>query len=210
MTINQSADYVINTLRQPANHELKERVKDSIRNKGAMYLYQRSKQGESTDGLTLNFQMGLVPYNEVDPCLPADDCSWLRTDGIIQDLIPLRIGAPFHNVFGGNGMPYTFITRSQYLHVRFLRTSKGQLFYMWENNHIVIPNNKKLERIGIQTILLDPSAIRSTCDESCYTDDMVLPLPKDILDYILNQVIAEQLNYSKGIIPDKEVEINEK
>lgn len=43
MTINQAADFITNTLKQPFNHELKERVKDSIRNKGAAYLFQRSR-----------------------------------------------------------------------------------------------------------------------------------------------------------------------
>lgn len=210
MTINQAADFITNTLKQPFNHELKERVKDSIRNKGAAYLFQRSRQGESTEGLALDFTLEVIPFNQDDACLPATDCSWSITTNAINDYVSLAIGAPFHNVYTSNGIPLTFTTRSQYLHTRFLKTSKGQLFYILENKKLLFPNAKFIDRIHVKTIVLDPSSIISLCSAECYTDDMLLPLPTHVLDYILNAIITEQLNFTKGIIPDKEVEINEK
>lgn len=210
MIINQAADFITNTLKQPFNYELKERVKDSIRNKGAAYLFQRSRQGESSDGLALDFTLEVVPFNQDDNCLPATDCSWGITTNAINDYVSLAIGAPFHNVYTSNGIPLTYITRSQYMHVRFLKTSKGQLFYILENKKLLFPNAKYIDKIHIKTIVLDPSSIVALCDEQCYTDDMLLPLPSHVLDYILNTIITEQLNFTRGVGLDKEIEISEK
>lgn len=193
MTLNQAADYVANAMKQPFNNELIERIKDSIRNKAAKFMYQRASKGESMSYFTLTFSTELEHVNEEDPCDLADDCNWLRTKAPINLELSLPIGAPFHNVRTAKGVPLTYISRSQYMNVRFNKTVQGQLFYVYENGYVWLPNALKLDQITIETIKLDVSTIPYMCSEQCITDNHVFPLPSHLWDYVLSEVKQEMM-----------------
>lgn len=191
MNLNQAAHYIANTFKDPFNNEFIERIKDSIRNKAAKYMFQRANSGESLQYFTLTFSTALELFNEEEPCELPTDCNWLRTSNPISLQLALRIGAPFHNVRTAKGVPLTYISRSQYLNVKFNKTIHGQLFYLYENGYILIPNAKKLNAITIETIQFDVDKIPYLCSEECVTDDNEFPLPSHLWDYVLNEVKQE-------------------
>lgn len=191
MNLNQAAHYVANAFHKEFDNELIERIKDSIRNKAAKYMYQRANSGENLQYFTITFSSSLILFNEEEPCDVVGNCNWLRTENPIPVQLALRIGAPFHNIRTAKGVPLTYISRSQYLNVRFNKTVRGQLFYLYENNHILIPNARKLNKITIETISFDVDKIPYLCSEECITDDHEFPLPSHIWDYVLNEVKQE-------------------
>ena len=210
-TLNQYAARIANMLNQPNNHELKERAKDMIKTVFANRIRQSVEKHGIDDILKLSF-VAPVEKIDYDKLFPTENRIENKLDLLITKYkvpTPVRIhnDAPFTFVGDTVGNPYVYENSITSLKLRksgrATHLPTGPLrAYLILNGYIVIANNvgsKNVTNVSdINEILI--SAIFENPDEvlSYFSNndgqDIELPLPNDMLENIMLEVLKTEFN----------------
>jgi len=89
-------------------------------------------------------------------------------------------------------------------------TSKYQRAYLLNNKVYVVSENPFLDKINIRGIFSDPRELRNfKCENgACYTEDSKFPIPHDMLQSIVEQIVTKDLKLGlndtvNNIVDDK-------
>lgn len=204
-SLNQIANRVANLLKQPFNHELKERIKDSFKSIYAERLRQRIDKQSVKDTYKTFFDAKLIKVDKADTCAATLGCTILRTENKIPSLVDYRGDTPFIFVGTMDGATFVPSNRAMLRSIKSLEFIGNAVYYFYENGYIYIWNNTLLKWLRIGGVFPNLEAAITICDDStrCYDDDMEFPAPEDMI----NSIIYEMLKMEFGIINVEPIEI---
>ena len=208
-TLNQLATRIANQLNRPFDHELKERIKDSYRFYRAERIRQSIEKSGIDDTLKVSYNIDLELVDTGDDCVLTVGCSMLRSVNKVVRPIRYKTDEPFTFVGTIDGIPFIYSDISSINYMKYLPNIGNTIYYYYENEHIIIKGNKKIERARVQCVPANIETVVDLCNSNngCWDDDMEYPMPEDIIESITTEI---QKKYSVNDIQDKEVPINEK
>lgn len=211
-SLNQIASKYANILRQPNNHQLKERIKDAFRFLWATRVRQSIEKEGVSELYYLNFDVELIMVDSADSCIADVGCQILRTKNPVPN--PLRYTSDSSFVFVGTlgDTPMMKVnSRLAYKAMKLRRFYQNVVMYSYEkrgsDGYIYIHGNNKFKFLRIVEITSEIEKAVSDCiDSTCYSDDMEFPCPDDMLQSIGTELLKTEF----GILTPKteEVEIN--
>lgn len=211
-TLNQYAARVANMVNQPFNHELKERIKDMIKTVFANRIRQSVDKHGIDDILKLSFtaEINEVKYNDILP-VEYRIANKIKLYGTINKVpTPVRINndAPFSFVGNTNGEPYTYVNSITALKYRgsgrpTLPSIGCATSWLLINRHIIVVTNNEASsvkdlrnnsQIFVTGIFENPEQVL-TMYNYLDSDDIELPLPNDMLESIIQEVLKTEFNF---------------
>lgn len=209
-TLNKIAYSIADSIGQPLNHMLIERIKYTIK----YYRAERIRQDIVKNGVSSEYlQTAVVPLmlvDEVDHCNVALGCNVLRSVNKIPKPIRKSYTVPFKYV-GYVGFKGAFSYR-QGQENKFAKSNKFtgcSLAYDYKNGYIYVYNNTKLKVLLVQDAFVYPEQVNSFCSNEdgsqCYNDDMEFPMPEDMLRSITQGIRGGELRIFN--LDDKEIDI---
>lgn len=194
MTLNQEASNVANTLRQPFNHELKERAKDLIKSELALYI-RRSVKDHGIDTMLLLSYVAPITKAPAypNPIKELKDRTVIRTKYRVPTPVRFENDAPFTYVGTSDGLVSFPMRNANEASIAYLSSSTGSVYsYRIENGYIIIndkPNNTfKSDYIKIESIFESPEEVLSMYDD-IDGQDIQLPFPSDLLAIVRSKVL---------------------
>ena len=184
-SLNQLAAKIANAIKQPYNHELKERVKDSYRSKTAERLRQSFDKYGIDDEVKIAFKATLIPIEKSTNCNLHADCGLFVTENPIPDMVRYKGDVPFTFVGDKDGTVYTYVKYWERKFRKYYPVVANSPIYMLHNKHIITNNNK--DSIILENIFLGIGAIIN-CTDSC-ADDSEFPIPLDMEESITYELI---------------------
>lgn len=209
MTLNEQAALIANTLNQPFNHELKERIKDLYKQQMALYIRRSLKEHGIDEGLTISYNAELIKVEKNAAPAPNKYKDYiLRTKHRVPSPIRYPGDSPFTYVGTIDGS-ISFPMRNQVedIIMHSYSSTGGSSSYRKENGYIYInhkPNfTSKLQYIKVQGIFENPDEVLSMY-EDVDGQDLQLPFPADIAAMIQGSVL--QLI---GSVPPDNITVNQ-
>ena len=209
MTLNEQAALIANTINQPFNHELKERIKDLYKQQMALYIRRSIKEHGVDSSLVIGYNAELIKvgrYNK--PIHNEKDDFILRTKYRVPAPVRYPGDSPFIYVGTSDGL-ISYPMRNQvegYIMHLYLSTG-GSRSYRLENGYIYINEHPhftpKLETIKVEGIFENPEEVLSMYNDAD-GQDLHLPFPADIAAIIQGNVL--QLI---GSVPPKDISVNQ-
>lgn len=209
-TLNQYAARVANLLNQPFNNELKERVKDAFRGLRANRIRQSVDKYGIDDILKQSYVVETMKVDSnLDSCARVIGCNILRSVNKIAKPVRFNSDEPFTFVGTTDGITFVYSDIGTVRKMKALPMIGMAVFYIYENDYIYLYGNVKLKEFRVQTIFANIEEVISYCDSNngCYTDDMEFPLPLDMEQSIITELLSKEFGLVK--LEDKEVTINE-
>lgn len=211
ITLNSQADKIANLLKQPDNHELKERIKESFKNLMATYIRQDFEKHGIDERLILPFDVELedVTYPEYKSVSESHGKSMKRSKYKIPTPIRFKHSAPYVSVEDSNNT-YTFVHPRE-LHKSNLYLSLGEsLYYFVENSYLYCGSSDETTNIKIGVIRVlapyeNPEEVLDYYNTESDFQDTILPFPRDMI----SRLTVELLKSEFGVVPTPE-EINVK
>lgn len=210
MTLNQLADSIANQLRQPFNHELRERIKDLFKEEMSLYIRRSIKEHGIDDILKISYTAKLKLVDELND--PIEDSKkkdkLLRTQFRIPTPVRIKNDSPF--TFVGSANRRTSIAkrnlREHYLMHSF--SSTGISFsYDYINGYIYLYDHKdnkyKSDYILIESIFESPEEVLSIYDD-VDGQDIQLPMPADLVAIIRDKVLQRV-----GSVQQKDISVEQ-
>lgn len=209
MTLNEITQIITERAGRPFDQPFRLQVKDLVK-LWRMRLMKESMERHPNDKKFF-LQKFVAPLTEVDivECPFSIDCNILRTGKLPK---PIRTNSLFDFV-GTVDFSKTF-TYSQPEVATYHNHAKwtGHLTrYSYVDNYIYIhnPPTNELEYIGIRGIFEDPAELQSfycdsNADKTCYTDDVEFPIPGDLIQPLIQSILATEL---KIVQPERKEEI---
>lgn len=194
MTLNQEASSIANTLRQPFNHELKERAKDLIKQALALHIRRSVKEHGIDNTLLLSYSAEIVNIPKYEePITELKQDYKIRTKYRVPTPVRFKNDAPFTYV-GTNDGTHSFPMRNpgEALNMHSY-SSTGESYSYYIHNGFIVINSRpyhtfKGKYILVESIFENPEEVITM-----YKDDdgqnIQLPFPADILAIIRNDVI---------------------
>lgn len=194
MTLNEQAAMIANTLNQPFNHELKERIKDIYRQQMALYIRRSIKEHGIDSSLVISYNAELIRVGRYSkPVFNSDGDYILRSKYRVPSPLRYPGDSPFiyvGTVDGVTSFPQRNASEATYTHLYL--SIGGSISYRLDNGYIYIndrPNhNPKLDYIKVEGIFESPEEVLSMYDD-VDGQDINLPFPADIAAIIHGQVL---------------------
>lgn len=210
-TLNQYAARIANMVNQPDNHELKERIKDMIKTMFANRIRQSVEKNGIDNILKLSFIAPVeeLKYDEIFPTeyRVANKLKLLGTKYKVPTPIRIHNDAPFTFVGNTLGEPYMYESTVTSLKLRqsgrptHLPTGSLQA-YIILNGHIIIAekvgskevdDRRPINEIMITGIFENPDEVLSFFKNED-GNDIELPLPNDMLESIIQEILKTEFN----------------
>ena len=210
-TLNQYAARIANMVNQPDNHELKERVKDMIKTMFANRIRQSVEKNGIDNILKLSFIAPVeeLKYDEIFPTeyRVANKIKLLGTKYKVPTPIRIHNDAPFTFVGNTLGEPYMYESTITSFKLRQsgrpTRLPTGSLrAYIILNDHIIIAekagskdveDRRSINEIMITGIFENPEEVLSFFKDND-GQDIELPLPNDMLESIIQEILKTEFN----------------
>ena len=204
ITLTAQADKIANILRQPDNHELKERIKESFKNMVARHIRQSFEKHGIDDNVLLSFEAKLIDVKYPESNFYKEGRSMKRSEYKLP--APIRFGgsAPFVSVSDG-ARAYTYIHPRE-LHHNSIILSTGQSgIYIYENGYVYCSNLDETSKLKTQYVYVsspweDPEQVLDFYNTESDFQNTVIPVPRDIITAITNELLRSEF----GAIPEPE------
>lgn len=214
ITYRQLATNVAILIKQPYNHELNERIKDSFKAILATRIRQSFNQYGIDETLKLNYPIKLEHYTPVEnksydalgSTISINDLKY-RYKSINKVLKSVRFinEAPFTKVSTLDGIIISFMNQTENLYTTPSRFSMTLSYYL-DNGYLVLLSNKttlKLKTLLIESIFEDMDEVSTYYSNIIDAEDAEIPFPLDMI----NSIIGELLKTQFGVIPTEPVNI---
>ena len=194
MSLNKEADLIANTLDQPFNHELKERIKDIFKQEIALIINKLANRGID-EQLTLHFEPEVIAIDEYVDKVNKKGYKGkvIRTKYKVPTTIRIRKDAPYLQVGSIDGKityPYRHPGESSAISL-FSSTGESYSYYT-ANGYIYINNNSDFKFKGkyilIKDIFENPEEVLSMY-EDIDGQDLELPISNDIKAMIRDKIL---------------------
>lgn len=189
-TLNQYAARIASLVNQPDNHELKERIKDMIKTGFANRIRQSVEKHGIDDILKLTYTVQVQPV--------TGSLREFVTKNKVATPIRITSDAPFMFVGTKEGITYRYENSRVAAKCRKSgRTTHlptgSNISYFVENGYIYIhnPSNVPIFNIQITSIFENPDEVLAT---TCDGQDVELPLPNDMLESIIYEILKTEFN----------------
>jgi hypothetical protein len=193
-TLNQIASELSSTLNQPFNHELKERIKDIVKSEMSLFIRQSITRHGIDETLILSY-IAELEISRVNTNIIKEDVNpdVIKTKHKVPTPVRYDGDSPF--IFVGSvdeviSFPYRNKREANYAY-SFFPTGTTHSYYI-ENKYIFLNslpfNSFKAKYIKIKAIFENPDLVLSMYDDND-GQDLVIPLPLDILSLIRGKVI---------------------
>lgn len=204
-TLNQLAVKIANLLRDPHNHELRERIKDSYRWLRAERIRQSIEKYGVDATLKTSYIVPLSKVDSADNCVTTADCVLLRSTNKVAMPIRYNTDDPFTYVgFIDWSTPFIYTDMASLPYMKNLKYIGDAIFYGYENSYLYFNNNTKIKNVRVQAPFADVATAISACDSNgCVTDDMEFPIPEDML-----AAIEIEVTKRFGVVAPQSEEIN--
>lgn len=206
-TLNQIAARVANMLNQPDNHDLKERAKDMVKTVVANRIRQSIERHGIDNILKLSF---IAPVEEckMKDILDSqehivDNNKYIATINKIPMPVRIHNDAPFTYVGSLDGKGYTYANSMADSKRPLSSFSTGwcvkyillnnKIVMVEQENGIVTINKNKISQILITGIWENPEDIISMFSDND-GQDVEIPLPYDVLEGVLLEVLKVEFN----------------
>lgn len=211
-TLNKIAYSIADSVGQPLNHMMVERIKYTIKYYRAEFIRQDiAKNGVSAEYLQ-TVTVPLQRVDEVDFCNVVLGCDVLRTINKIPKPVRKSYTIPFKYVgYVGFKGAFSYRQGQENTYAKFNKFTGCSLAYDYKNGYIYVYNNLKLKYITVQDVFIYPEEVNSFCSDDngtqCYNDDMDFPMPEDMLRTITQGIRSGELRMYN--LDDKEIELVE-
>lgn len=211
-SLNQIASKYASVLRQPTNHELRERIKDAFRFTWASRVRQSIQKEGVSELFSLTFDVNLILVDSIDSCIADANCKILRTENTIPTPLRYPSDSLFEFVGTVGDSPFMRVnSRRAYKAMKLRRFFDNVIMYTYEkrnsSEYIYILGTNKIKFLRIVEITTDIEHAISTCtNPTCYSDDAEFPCTDDMIQSIGTEILKTEF----GLINPKveEVEIN--
>lgn len=186
-TFNEIASEVSHALGDPFNHALRQRIKSVFRHQAATFIRQDIERNGINQQLKVRYSTTLTKVDKADTCIVNLDCIILRTTNKVPKPVRFKGAAPFTFVGSPDGSIVFMHSPSESLkYLASIRFLQGSIVYHYSNEYIYVYNAKRLNFITIEAPYLSTniSNICTSDNNECYTDDMELPVPEDMIQAI--------------------------
>lgn len=209
-TLNQIADYIAGSLKQPLNEELKRRIKFSVKAWRADFIKQDIERNGISGIYTQRLVLDLTKVDEIDSCKVEGECKVLRTVNKVPKPIRRTDDVDFNFVGEADGsVSFTEASRNEVELFKYLKYTSTKRRYRYINGYIYIFNAKRMKYLGLEYAFENPEEAIQVCSSStadnCYHDDMEFPLPLDML----NRMIKGMLEGEYQIYNDDDLTVKE-
>ncbi len=215
ITLNLIGDKGANLLRQPDNHEIKERVKDSFKNLMATYIRQSVEKNGIDELLILPFEVKLINrlYPEHRFIKEGVGIELKRSEFKIPTPVRIQNSSPY--IYVGDGInTYTYTTAQELIRRSSFLSMGSAVYYFVENEYIYCKTNDdthkiKSDAIIVKSIYENPEQVLGYYNTSNDLQDIVIPFPRDMIA----KIFIDMLRGEFGIIAVPEeikVELNER
>ena len=208
-TLNQIADSIANNLKQPFNHELKERVKDYVKQELATLIRRSTKEHGIDEQLILTYDSEIIKVNLYDEPVEEDVKGYkLRSKYRIHKPVRIKNDSPFIYVGTIDGLHSFPIRNEREATIMHSFSFIGESYsYYISNGYIYIntrPHNRyKSKYIRIKAIFENPDEVLSMYDD-IDGQDIELPIPIDMIPLFIDKVIQRI-----GVIRPRDISIEQ-
>ena len=211
-TLNLVADKLANLLKQPDNHELKERIKESFKNLMATYIRQSVEKHGIDDSLVISFEVKLITTKFPESIFHEQGIQVKRTEFKLPTPVRFQNSSPF--VYVGDGVnAFTYVNEREFTKTISSFPSGSSLIYLYKNGYIYCKSMDdthiiKHESLRADSIYENPEEVLGYYNLESDFQDTVLPFPRDILARITTELLRNEF----GVIPNPneiKVELNE-
>lgn len=209
MSLNKEASLIANTLNQPDNHELKERIKDLFKSEVALIINKLANNGISRD-LVIGYDAELETVNTYIPNTNIISGSKTKTKFKVPSAVRIRSDAQYLEVSSLDriiSLPMRFPIEGNIME---LYSDVGNPYsYYISNGYLIInstSNKFPSSHIHIEGIFESPEIVLSMYDD-VDGQDIELPISLDIRAMIRTNILKTLA--STGIIDDKNVKSKE-
>lgn len=213
-TLNIIAERVASALRQPTNHELKERAKISFKGLMAKRIRESFARNGIDESYILPFTCELIdsPMTEIPSQFKTSDLRIKRTINKIPNPVRIPNGSPFTYIGATDYINTYLVTYVSHNELKYANHSPfplgSPIYAYYENNYLYIGtlNNYdtiKLKQVTINYIPVEPDVLLSYYDDFDDGQDMELPLMEDVVNEIISTIIQSEL----GITQPKTTEV---
>jgi hypothetical protein len=195
ISLAQIVSLISDTVGQPFNIPLQEKLKVIVAYKRANYLQQSlEKHPEQRKFFQQSFTTKLTQVAAGDCVIPNVTCPILKS--VCSIPYPLRsswsmfdyVGTPDWTTAWGEIVPEFNNLRS------YNRYTKDLTKWCFINGDLYVFNNLRLKMIGIRGIFSDPYAINTCCSTgNCFTDDTPFPMPADLINAMIRDILNTEL-----------------
>ncbi len=230
ITLNQLVSSTASLLKEPFNHELKERLIDSYKQLIALRIRHSVERHGLDEQLKLNYTEDIQVINpdgeEVYVTIPGDffdnvssfdipdiETFLFRTLNKVFEPVRFQNDAPFTfvgTITDNVSFPYRSISHNKYSQSLF--STGGQISYRLDNGRIILHSHNVLQltevpKVKIESIFYEPEKVITMLDNEDGLDTAI-PLPHDVISGITHELLQKEF----GIITPNniEVKINEK
>lgn len=211
-SLNKIAQAIADSLGKPFDVMLMERLKFSIVNYRAKYLRQDYGRNKSIDRISVQ-DLGCIPLIKVDEaecCKEELGCKVKKTKLEIPKPIRLKGKSPFLYVGSIDKMiPFTFCLPEELPYTLANKYTAKTAKYSYIDGYIRV-YNQTATKINIASIFEDPREVElfKSCENSdCYSDDDEFPIPADMIEDIMKEIIKGNLPIVQ-LNEQEEVKIN--
>lgn len=206
-SLNRLARAFIDSVEQPFNIGLLERVKFHIKHYRAKFIRQDFERNGISRNIVQSYVDNLIKVDELDNCIVDIGCTILKTKNKVPKPVQTK-GNLFQRVGSVNykGLAWGELTPNELLYIKHnIYTSKA-IYFHYTNDYIYVYGNKKLKYIRIDGVFEDPYEALTKCVDGadCVTDDDEFPISLHMVDLIYK----EMRNHINNILDDKEVTTN--
>lgn len=213
ITLQSQADKIANLLKEPDNHELKERIKESFKNLIAEAIRQSYEKNGIDEAFLLPFEAELIDAVYPETRFADMKSNIKRSKHRIPTPVRFKSSAPYVSVYDHVNV-YTYIHQQELRHHPSYLSLGMNYVYFVQNNYIYIkcidPTSKiKTKSIHILSPYENPEEVLGYYDMESDWQDIVIPFSRDIIGAITTRLLKEEF----GVIAQPEninVELNER
>lgn len=195
ITLNEIVATLTDTVGQPFNVPLQEKLKVIVNYKRATYTQQSlEKHPDQRKFFQQTFTTELEKIAKGDCEIPSVTCDLLRSKCEIP--FPIRSSWGLFDFVGTPDwtVPYGE-TRPEFNNLRQFNKYTGDLpKWAYINKKLYIFNNLNLKLIAVRGVFADPYGVNGCCTSGrCYTDDDVYPIAPDLINAIMRDILQVEL-----------------
>jgi hypothetical protein len=183
MTKKEIITLITNEIGKPFSLEIYNRVGDRIIALRAKYLRQSIGKYGIDELLKQSYTLELKKVNE-------NGCIYFKS--ICKVPIPIRaigMASPFNYVGNVNGIPYTYLRIYETQTIPHIPVNKLNKYYTFKNGYIEVYNSQ-ITKLVVSAVFESIEDLIN-CGGDCFDEDMELPMPGDIVDIIVKDLIQE-------------------
>ena len=211
-SLNKIAEEVLLAINKPFDFATHKRIKELIIQARAERIRQSVEKNGIDNIYVQSYNPNLVQVDIADSCNIDVGCLVLRTEFPIAQPIRYKTDVPFLYVGSIDGkISYTYASSTQ----EILSATKSKFMkhiprYIYINGYLYIYNVKRVKYISIKAPYENPNIAYTNCSGICYNDDMEFPLPLDMINSIIKEIVSTGILIATKQLPeDEEVKINE-